>query len=179
MRALIFGRAKGVWEEVEAAQQLCSYDAITAVGRSGIDYPGPIDHWVTWHSLNFALWVTQRREKGYPDVGKLWSGIHRKVKQPATPNLELHHVPCDGGSSGMLAVAVNLSVGATHIVLAGIPMDPERGHYDEDRRWVDGANYLDSWTKFKPQMDGKVKSMSGWTNALLGGPTQEWLFTLG
>lgn len=184
IRGLIFGRAMGAFEEAEAANKLCTFDIVTCCGRSGYAWPGRVDHWCTWHPNLLPMLVQKRKDAGYEPVGKFWSGIHRGMKQGAnhlksykpgvSPMPALEWVKCDGGSSGLLAIMVNLTL-ADKIVLAGIPLDPEREHFDKPGIWTDGKNYRKTWERNKPLFQDKVRSMSGWTAELLGMPTEEWL----
>lgn len=181
MKALIVGRAVGVWEEVEAAKKLGAYDSVTVIGKAGIDYPEPFDHWVSWHWNLFPHWQQQRELKGRDLKAKLWSGMSRGNKhnprRRQAKNSTAEFVICNGGSSGLLAIFVNIHLGATKIVLTGIPMLQDRGHYDEAGPWRDAPNYHTVWQEAAPELQGKVKSMSGWTGGIFGTPTEEWFLS--
>lgn len=73
------------------------------------------------------------------------------------------------GSSAILGALAGITLGYTKIVLCGCPLTgnaPEGNPYEPFRPgWI--AQYL--------AVKGKVKSMSGWTQELLGEPTEEWL----
>ena len=178
MKALIIGRARGVWEEVAAAQAMTTFDATIVVGKAAIDYPGRIDHWVTFHTELFDVWEKVRRGRGFPDPTTYWSAIYkgRPRNGPDRPGLRL--VRCNGGASGMIGVVVALDeLCVQRAVLAGIPMQDDRGHYDETKDWNEAAPYRTAWVEEANRMIGRVRSMSGWTMNLLGGepPTREWL----
>jgi hypothetical protein len=61
------------------------------------------------------------------------------------------------------------------VVLAGIPMTNAAGHYDETGDWNEAHKYQREWKEKVKVLEGRVKSMSGWTQELLGAPTLEWL----
>lgn len=68
------------------------------------------------------------------------------------------------GSSGLLAAVQGLQMGYGRVVLVGVPLS---GRYFFD--------FIQQWINEFPRLDGRVKSMSGATWAMLGGPTVEWL----
>lgn len=172
--ALVFGAAGGVWEEIEAAKKLCNFDVIVAVKRPGMDYPGYLHHWVSFHGEMFADWILKRHKNGYPPAEKYWVSSYRgsgflKVTYPT-----LNRIACEGGSSGLIGTLVGRTA-ATKIVLAGIPLDPERGHFNKSAPWKEALIHREAWKPYFPHLLGHVKSMSGWTQQMLGAPTEEWL----
>lgn len=180
IRALIIGRAAGVWDEVERARALAHFDLTIVVGRAAVDYPGEIDHWVSWHADLFQVWMPLRAKAGAAPAKRLWSGVHPGGRLPAGRRAlpyPVVYLKSEGGSSGFLAVQVAMEPinAANKIVLAGIPMDPSRSHYDQPGDWRDAIPYRKVWEQYADQLRGRVKSMSGWTAKLLGEPTQDWL----
>lgn len=174
MRALILGGAEGMWEEAARARELFTPDLVIATNHAGRDLEGPLDHWASFHVELFPMWIEARRRAGRPDAGTLWSANRR----PASCKIpDLRRVANWGGSSGLLAVTVGLELGCTHMVLAGVPLDYTKGHYDNPKPWRDGANYRRGWLKHEPLFRGKVRSLSGWTAELCGRPDPEWLAT--
>lgn len=177
IRALILGRAAGVWEEYEAAKQLASFDVLIAINKAGRDCPDPIQHWTSFHPDLFPLWLKQRRELGLPDhAAQLWSGIYKghpcgsgKIAFP------VKYVESNGGSSGMLAVDVALTgLSVDRAVLCGVPLQ-KTARYDDATPWTEGEVYRAAWLEKLEFIKGRVRSMSGWTRDLLGEPTREWL----
>lgn len=173
--AVIFGRAKGVWDELRAAQQLCDFDLTIAIGSAGVDYPGHIDAWVSFHAELFEFWCVRRARLGYSEVKSFWSNVQPGRRTGVRDKVPANRVECDGGSSGLIGVMVALQLGCKGIVLAGIPMERGRGQYDTEASWTDAEQYHEAWIENLAKMRGKVKSMSGWTASLLGSPTKEWL----
>lgn len=73
------------------------------------------------------------------------------------------------GSSTLLGVQAALRLGYNRIILCGCPLigkNKESGSYE---------NFQSGWIPRVREIDGRVRSMSGWTKGLLGAPTQEWL----
>jgi hypothetical protein len=175
-RALIFGRAQGTWEEFEQAKTLCDFDTIIGVGKAGCDYSGELHHWVSFHTDLMPHWIDVRERNGYPPAGQFWScnykGRSARYKSPVPVTL----VEVGGGSSGFVAVMVALEgLSINKVVLAGIPMTNAAGHYDETGDWNEAHKYQREWKEKVKVLEGRVKSMSGWTQELLGAPTLEWL----
>ncbi len=80
--------------------------------------------------------------------------------------------------SGAFASAIGLALGYDRIVLAGCPQD-NGGHY-YDPEGVETAHYSTrtfemQWSENARIWQGRVRSLSGLTKKILGGPTSEWL----
>lgn len=144
---------------------------LVAVNHAARDWPGEVPHWATYHSDLLPKWIGQRAAAARPPAGRLWTGERRVMPK----GIDLQRAPNWGGSSGLLAVSVALNrLSALQIVLIGIPLDHEQGHYDSPKKWRDATNYRRGWVTHQDAM-ANVRSMSGWTQGLLGAPTREWL----
>ena len=165
-RALILGRADTVWEEIEAARALGTFDTIIAVKRIGKVYPGCIHHWVSFHPALFPSMIAEREKNGFVPALNYWAP-QRVVGVPT------NIIPNIGGSSGMLGVQVALHV-CEKAVLCGIPLT-NTAQYDTGKEWKDALQYREVWEQMFDKMKDRIKSMSGWTQHLLGEPTKEWL----
>lgn len=174
LRALVLGGATSLFDDEAAARAMgFEPDILVATNHAGRDREGPVDHWCSFHVELLPMWIAARRAAGRPDAGQLW-GCHKRA---APEGLELRYAANWGGSSGLLAVTVALELGATHVVLAGVPLTREGEHYDKPGLWRDAGNYRGRWIHRATDMDGRVRSMSGWTAELLGKPDPAWLFT--
>lgn len=168
-RVVVLGGADGVWEEFERASTLFTPDEIVAVNNAGRDYSGFVHHWCTLHPELFSLWEKQRSAKGYPLALNRWTG-NAPGYWPDIKRGRVH-----SGSSGRLGVDIAQLIGATHIVLCGIPLSPEAEHYDKPGSWEAGKTYREQWLNEHPIFKPVTRSMSGWTRDLLGEPTEKWL----
>lgn len=137
-------------------------------------FPGNVNHGYSEHPEQLVHILNLRR-------------LRRKIMHKQTSRLYLHtcadphprvHNWClpRYGCSGLGAAVVGLCLGYHQVVLAGCPLD-EKGHYydapwvktslerqfpgKDPRLWADVARKV---------FDGKVKSLSGRTKDLLGGP---------
>ena len=176
MKALVFGRGRGVWDEMAAAQKLAAFDCIIGVGSAAVDYSGPLDHWVSFHHSVFPEWAAARSRKGLPPARVYWSSVYRgsqSVRLGAA--YPVRFVRQEGGSSGLIAVMVAFELGAHRVVLAGVPMDGDYGQYDTKLPWKEALIHREIWRRDLHKLLGRVRSMSGWTQEQLGTPTTEWL----
>lgn len=190
---VILGRHSDVWTELDAAKQLIRSVAgqttpvtIIATKRAGRDYDGPVHEWPSFHPELFKPWIAIRAKYNRPPALRLWSARSPRVKKPDTGGLVINWLASQGGSSGMLGVQVGLAIGhppyqnepqIDRLILCGIPMEKSK-RYDDNQIWREAELYREHWIKFfgdNPQHKDRVRSMSGWTKELLGGPTEEWL----
>lgn len=179
-RALVVGCSVDVWQEVEAAQKLCSFDTFYVIKMAGIHWEQGFFHWITLHPEFMDKYKEERRKLGLPDTYSVVAPHQNEVGAHA------HH-PADrrityrwpnmssSGSSGLYGAKVALDDGHDRVVLAGVPMQREANHFSRGRPWTDVDQFMPAWTVSKPYIIGKVKSMSGWTKEFLGEPTAEWL----
>jgi len=177
-KALVVGRAKGVWEEVDALKKMATFDAVLVVGKIGSFYPDEITHWVSFHTHGFSKWAHEREVRGFSEAQSYWTSVFKGPMIAEVNGKRIGRVECVGGSSGLIAVTVALEVvNADRVALAGIPMDNERGHVDIEKPWDEAQHYRQAWLDVLPKLTGRVRSMSGWTLGILGGapPTREWL----
>jgi hypothetical protein len=177
--ALVIGSAACVWNDIDAALDLATFDYTICTKDAGIHYPGHIDLWCSLHPERFRKTDCHAREmKGYPPARKLCG--HKGGGGGPEVNYRTEH-RFDGqkhaGSSGLFAVKCGMELlpASTRFVLAGVPMSTDMGHFYRERAWADGRNYLDGWREAMPHIKDRVRSMSGWTQTLLGRPTPDWL----
>jgi hypothetical protein len=87
------------------------------------------------------------------------------------------------GTSGLYAVQIALEeLGFDGVILAGVPIDaaagtmfPEHSLMTEQDRV---GRYRPEWLLALPMIKDRVRSMSGWTQGLLGAPDISWLESL-
>lgn len=172
--AFVIGGASCVWRDWHRARALCQPHMLVLINDIGINYPEPFDVWVSYHQNLLVDWIEKRRKRGKPPAKKVYVSTgrcKRGVKGAKT-------IKVRGGSSGLLATHAALTEGASHVILTGVPMDPQQGHvlnnYKVDA-WLDGKKYLTHWQRDYKILRSKVRSMSGFTKELLGEPTIDWL----
>ncbi len=170
--AIVLGGAVGVWEELSSIMAMLDESpVIIGTNHAGRDFPGYLDHWVSYHVELLPMWIEARERAGLPPAGAYWS-VQRS--RPASTTLEVRRVKNHGGSSGLVAVDVALELGCDRVVVCGCPLEMAAAHYDNPASWRDANNYKKAWRTRQSQM-GAVRSMSGFTREILGAPTKEWL----
>ena len=117
---LILGGARCVWNDV-ASLGVFDHD-VAAVNDIGGRWEGPLVFWATLHPRKLARWEKDRKDMGYPEGYVRYSNKMGKPKIDKT-------LDGWGGSSGLFAVKVALHLGYENIILAGIPMETNQGHY--------------------------------------------------
>lgn len=186
MNVLVVGGASCVWDDLESVPEGW-WDQVVAVNDVGVWWDLPLDHWVSLHAEKFSPfghkgdWLAQRRAHGYPDAARVWSAkgrLRRGELWPGTTDA-LDESWSASGSSGLFAVRVALHVGASRVILCGVPID-RRPHFTESRNhsrtkaFSSAEGYRKAWQRQAENLRPCVRSMSGWTRNLLGGP-DEWL----
>lgn len=148
---------------------------VYAANDIGWAYPYHIEHWVTLHAGLMPTWKKLREAKRYPMDFKTWGG--RWVTGSTDAGKEGIDEVFDVkvvGSSGMFGVELALHHGADRIVLAGAPIDC-RPNFFSPKAWDSALTYQPRWRECVDVFDGRVRSLSGFTEAILGRPDKEWL----
>jgi len=134
------------------------------------EFPGPVHHAVTLHADKLSACFTgPRRSKGYPLPDKVWS--HRPYTGVSDWTRDW------SGSTGLFGVKIFRELGFVHIILCGVPMTVDGGHFLRKQPWHDATNFTKGWEMRWAQLKPYVRSFSGWTLQNLGEPTVKWLKT--
>lgn len=168
---VVCGSAACLWSDL-ARLHGREFD-VMAINMAGVFLPKIPRHWVSLHAELFQ-WMAPLR------AGELvWAGDSVRVGNGcethsirSAPGVR-HVWPFDTrGSSGMLAARIAVALGYASVILAGIPLDESRHFYDapDAPRLNYAHRYLDPWRIEAQGWGGKVRSMSGATRDLLGGP---------
>lgn len=172
--AVILGGARSVWEDLDRLKALRVPDIVIATNDAGAHYTGEVHHWVSLHFEKMPEWIADRAQRNLPPAHRYW--FHEGAGSSRF-TLPAPHDRLDdwGGSSGLFAVRVALTLAASRVVLAGVPMDAEDGHFFDHKRWEFAGRYRQAWTRRQVEIAPFVRSMSGWTAGLLGEPSEAWL----
>lgn len=186
-KAFILGSSHCMMGDLATARMRCRGEAdVWAVKFAGVKYPGELKGWASLHVEKFAPLLGQRRENKYPDPE--FCVVHRARKPdekwPLLSGVTVVVQPeflwgegSNSGSSSLYAVKTCIQLGYERIVLCGCPMDADSEHMEPNgkARFAKAAeSFKRGWTSAFPEINGKVKSMSGWTRALLGEPEEGW-----
>lgn len=129
-------------------------------------------HGVTLHPAKLGDWLRQRAERQLPALAEVWCWKAEVASITRT-------IADWGGSSGLLAVRAALAAGHTRIILCGVPMEPDAGHFVRRRRWPHAIGFRRGWIQHRAELAPVLRSSSGWTRELFGAPTAEWLAAAG
>lgn len=172
--ALVIGGAKCVWDDVALFRKLWTPDVHVCVNHIGMIWPHTLHCWVSYHADLLVMWIRERARNGFNDANELWTSYERR---DARPPIKCWPVEGIGGSSGLLATYVAKGKGLK-VVLAGVPMSADMGHWhdkQQNKPWAEALKFQSHWTKRLPELKDDVRSMSGWTRDLLGEPDAAWL----
>lgn len=174
--AIVVGGSERVFEEFDAAR-----DMVQRVGRNFetfcvndmiAKFPEHIDHAVTLHPEKIGHWLSDRCRHNRPGIGTIWAHRPNSEAQP----LGISHSLTEWqGSVGLFAVKVARLIGYTHVIVAGVPMDTDGGHFHRGRDWNNAHGFRRGWISHMSLLRPYVRSMSGWTQEQLGAPSSEWL----
>jgi hypothetical protein len=172
LTALVLGDATCVHEDAARALAMFTPDAIAATNNIGISWPSRIDYWCTLHPRPCPDWpgivVAMERRRA--------AGLNRPQTWAHAPSEGIDRTTTDWhASSGGLCVKVLREEGFERIVLAGVPMNAEGGHFYDARPWLQAHRYQAGWTNKIKIIRPFVRSMSGWTKELLGEPSPDWI----
>ncbi len=183
--ALVVGCAECVWRDVEAAEDLCTFDAVYCVKLAGVYWPRKFDVWATLHPEWMADYVAKRKARNLPNgfqtVAPAFPDISEVHKDHPVDRRVSYRFPGMSGSasSGIYGAKVALDDGFERVVLAGIPMTQTlamREHPKFGRQpWVELGSFTAGFKEATPRLLGCVTSMSGLTRDILGAPSPEWL----
>lgn len=179
--ALVVGCSANVWDEVAAAQSLCTFDAVYCVKLAGVHWPSRFQVWATLHPEYMDDYEGQRHALGLPNGYEIVAhaecktmGMHGKKGRISRYVSYRWPGMTSSASSGIFAAKVALDDGYKRVVLAGIPLD-NSDHFSRGKPWLQRDSFIRGFEKATPHLIGRVKSMSGHTMEVLGAPTPEWL----
>lgn len=172
--SLVLGGAQNVYDDLRAAIDTFGEPRLVIAAKDiWITYPR-VDYVVSFHSERLPAECARRQALGLPLPAKAF--IWGLAKPPELP-FEVAPVYVQGGSSGLMATMVATRL-CSKVIIAGIPNDPTMKHFHDGRGnkpWVQAETFKLNWQGHYPELKDRVKSMSGWTQQLLGAPTHEWL----
>ena len=172
MIALVLGGARCVWDDVRAAQALIGErpHLIVATNLAGTRYPGALDAWASLQPDSFATALPRRLNAGLNKPP-----VYAPAKHPDTPSIRAVAPRWDGSSSLYAAQIAMKQLKAAKVILCGAPLDAEAGHIGVPGAWGSPERYRAGFVAAFPEIEHKVRSMGGWTAALLGEPHPDWI----
>ena len=170
--ALAVGGAACVWDDLE--RYTGPVHGVVACNDVGAEIEN-LTAWVSMHPAYWKKkgWIDRRRKNGFADV-PLYS--HKLGGRTDVTQTDYMMPGMDRtGSSGLFAAKVALvDLGFDVAVFCGVPMESVP-HYFNDEPWPPGSSVglRHCWVEIDETYRKRLRSMSGWTKSLLGGP--EWI----
>lgn len=180
---LVVGSGNSVWDDLANLDDLVDIRTfpVVTINDMGTVYPEPIAVYCTLHPEKFRMWQDKRNVNGLNTDYLAVTHERNDVvpdRFPYRVDRVVGHEWSDAsgsGSSGLYAVKVALALGAARVVLAGVPLDANFNHFNDRQKWHECSMFQHTWEQVAPRLQGKVKSLSGFTKNLLGEPTFRWL----
>jgi hypothetical protein len=170
--ALVLGSAACLWDDLWAARELGDHyisvnDAGMYVHLAGAFTQFKLRHWASLEPGLFPAF------KARAQINNSQSILYHtnKADENADFAWNLAHLSFVGGTSALFASMVALGLGYEKVILCGCPLDNGAYFYGPPKNKsavYDGC--LRFWEKNLNVLKGRVKSMSGRTRDLLGGP---------
>lgn len=159
----------------DVARLAVKFDGVVACNDVGAEWSGALDGWVTLHPKKFREWSAARERNGFARAGRMVG--HRPEVGLPDREIEVSEYKFPGqqtsGSSGLFAAKFALvDLGFDRAILCGIPMS-NRPHFFDDKNWMGHAGFREAWFGVPEVYRLRMRSMSGWTMALLGSP-RDW-----
>ena len=172
-RCLVLGSANCLRDDIATALRLSEFEGVVAAKHAGIEWSGELDAWVSLHPDRWVPLIAERRELGYPPSSRLFG--HISVEGVCEGVNYKFNGQRRSGSSGLFAAKVAIDLGFDRLVLCGIPLEKEKGRIDGKDHWNGAYSFRQGFLEAIPTLAGRARSMSGWTQVILGTPTSEWL----
>lgn len=180
--ALVLGGGSSVWADADAALEMTPVDGIVACNDAAEAWPGRLDAAVSLHAEKMGYWMERRARRGHPAPDRIIGHTSAKASTLRIPSCITDFVEykmpgqSDTGSSGHFAMKAALDdLGFSKVILCGIPMDDRFAHFFDSSPWGGAAAHRRGWSQTLHLLQGRVRSMSGWTADQLGRPDDLWL----
>jgi hypothetical protein len=167
-----------MWDDLDASPKGLDIIAVNGAGFLCLE---PLTLWCSIHGGHLVKFIEKRRRLGGDMDFAAYGNFHPGEE---SGNVVRWQRPNGGGSSGLFTALIALELGYDRLVLAGIPIEGKRrlNYADGGPEIIEPepsdagfAIYRNGWLTNLDVIRGKVRSMSGWTQELLGAPTAEWL----
>lgn len=164
---IVFGIAPGVYNEIMEVPLILGHRPMDymAIGMDALNkVPWPVQYIVTNHVEDLPTILSNRKMQGEHKA---------KIISPyAATGVDIVLDPPYEGPSGSSAIVGTLAaiyMGYTKIILCGIHLT---GNAFEGNPY---EAFRPGWIHHQKTVQGKVRSMGGWTRELLDAPTKKWM----
>lgn len=173
--AVAFGSADCVFDDAAAFFALGVEPDLILACNDAIPIVSQLDVACSLHGDRIEEWLLKRELRDLPPAEYVYTKSTGSNPNGHAEFPQMFPGQHKAGSSGMFCVRLALGrFGADKVILCGIPMD-RRLHITGGQEWEAWKYHRDGWHQAMPHINDKVRSMSGWTQKLLGAPDEEWL----
>ncbi len=180
MKILVaLGGSESVWDDLAYVEYILDtrpFD-VGATNDAGGSYQGKLTLWCSLHPEKVGPWQNARRRRGRNEDYIFIT--HKGGVGNNFGNARIDKIVTDKfkGSSGLFLAQNGVQLGYTHIICCGMPMSTSGAHFFNSEPWEEVDKYKQGWlvAQEDKQMRTKIRSMSGWTAELFGGPKKTWL----
>jgi len=179
--ALVIGCAGHVMRDLAIARELGDYAKTYCVKYAGVHWPGDNFVWCTLHPEFMDKYEGERRLLGlsskYEIVAPLEGELGSHAKKGRIKRRVSYRWPGmnASASSGIYGAKVAIDDGFQRVVLVGVPLTEDGGHFVRKKPWAFRDSFMAGFKLALPHIKGKVRSVSGYTKEVLGEPTPEWI----
>lgn len=169
--AIVLGSSANALAELEAARALAPGAPVICVNDALRTCPEKASAFVTLHPEKAERFLKGIETEGLP----LFT-----MEAPAYSSGWIVRREKWNGTSGLYGVQVALeAMGFAGVIVAGCPIDHAHGtaYKTQKKKWAGGneSRYRSGWNGALPTIRDRVRSMSGFTQALLGAPDADWI----
>jgi len=176
---IIVGSAPCATEDLAAIMSVIGREdpapTIMLIGLDSVEkYLGHADYFATYHTSDIEP-AFERRTAAGGNTDYMIIAHQQHIEKPTGRDLVDLIIPFEPptGNSALLGVLAGIKLGYEKIIVCGCPL---MGKNDKQ---YDYANFRAGWTAKLAMIKDKTRSMSGWTQELLGAPTEEWIVGAG
>ncbi len=175
--ALCLGGGSTLDDDLERFAALgIEHHGVVLCNDAGYHWPGEVDAWVSLHPNKLNQWAQRRRALGFPEARRMYGHIDKKAKADSCVHERVEYRfpnQSGSGSSGLFTAKVALiDLGFDRAVFCGVPLT-ETPHFFAKPMWKDAGLFRKAWMSLDDKWKDRMRSMSGWTHVLLGGP-EDW-----
>jgi hypothetical protein len=175
--AVVLAGAACVWEDI---RKLPAHSGVIAVNDVGAYYRHKVNHWVSYHDRCLMPLREVRRSRQRNDPMLHAHFLEDANGTDVQKDVFYWNLTYQYSTSGILAVLIGLALGYDRLILAGMPAD------NTPDFWQDPSVWNSQGTKVRhklwgividrlPDVQKRVRSMSGYTRKWLGAPDDKWL----
>ena len=167
--ALVLGSASCLPDDVAAAPP---FAGVVAAKDAAWWWPGPLDAAVGFHPQEWPRILSLRAQRCYPAPDRVVSFWSPRRSLTSAEWAEWQFPGGSGnGSSGLFAAKVALvDLGFDRVTLCGVPLTVTDHITGPDTPFRNALDWRKAWADLAPEWRARMRSMSGWTRQLLGGP---------